>query len=227
MSASPAPLRQRSRLPHHGRLGRAVRLISLLDRRSMRRLQNRHLPRWAQLWMLFASRFGGAFLWICVALLVEWQGGPRRYLALSASLGACFFGLVLLLGIKPFTRRQRPHPYRRPWAPARDPDRFSFPAGLTIRWLPTEDDFQPKPAVFFQQGIAFARTAMDSPGQVLYVHCTAGVHRGPLAALAILMDRGMSLEAARGLIRARRPVVNFPEVYLDSLREYMLLATPA
>ena len=100
-------------------------------------------------------------------------------------------------------------------------------AGLTIRWLPTEDDFQPKPAVFFQQVIAFARTAMDSPGQVLYVHCTAGVHRGPLAALAILMDRGMSLEAARGLIRARRPVVNFPEVYLDSLREYMLLATPA
>ncbi len=118
MSASPAPLRQRSRLPHQGRLGRAVRLISLLDRRSMRRLQNRHLPRWAQLWMLFASRFGGAFLWLCVALLVEWQGGPRRYLALSASLSACFFGLVLLLGIKPFTRRQRPHPYRRAWAPA-------------------------------------------------------------------------------------------------------------
>ncbi len=132
MSASPAPLRQRSRLPHQGRLGRAVRLISLLDRRSMRRLQNRHLPRWAQLWMLFASRFGGAFLWLCVALLVEWQGGPRRYLALSASLSACFFGLVLLLGIKPFTRRQRPHPYRRAWAPARDPDRFSFPSGHSL-----------------------------------------------------------------------------------------------
>ncbi len=98
-------------------------------------------------------------------------------------------------------------------------------AGLTIRWLPTEDDLQPKPAVFFQQVIEFARAALDRPGHVLYVHCTAGVHRGPLAALAILMDRGMSLAAGCGYIRARRPVVDFPEAYLDSLREYMHSST--
>lgn len=97
-------------------------------------------------------------------------------------------------------------------------------AGLTIGWVPTEDDFQPKPADFFQRVIEFARAALDRPGQVLYVHCTAGVHRGPLAALAILMDRGMGLDAACGHIRACRPVVNFPEVYLDSLRQFMLPA---
>jgi undecaprenyl-diphosphatase len=138
-SPQPAPLdsaawprRERSRLPHRGRLGRAVRVISLLDRRGMRRLQQRHLPRWVQIWLLFASRWGGAILWLCVASLVEWQGGPQRLLALGAGLAACGLGALLLLGMKPFTRRQRPHSYRRAWAPRRDPDRFSFPSGHSL-----------------------------------------------------------------------------------------------
>lgn len=95
------------------------------------------------------------------------------------------------------------------------------PWGIAVCWNPAPDDFQPKPPEFFQRAIEFGREALASATQKLYVHCAAGVHRGPLAALAILADCGMDLESGQALIKARRPVVDFPAVYVDSLRSYL------
>ncbi len=95
------------------------------------------------------------------------------------------------------------------------------PWGIEVCWNPVADDFQPKPPEFFQRAIAFAREALALVTHRLYVHCAAGVHRGPLAALAILADGGMDLDDALALIQARRPTVDFPAVYVDSLRAYL------
>ncbi len=44
-------------------------------------------------------------------------------------------------------------------------------AGLTIRWLPTEDDFQPKPAVFFSRSLRLRARLWTR--QVRFYLCTA------------------------------------------------------
>jgi len=53
------------------------------------------------------------------------------------------------------------------------------------------------------------------------VTAEAGVHRGPLVALAILATLGLTLRDARGLIQARRPQADFPQPYLESVEEFL------
>ncbi len=101
------------------------------------------------------------------------------------------------------------------------------PWGIEVCWNPTSDDFQPKPPEFFQRAVAFGRDALASATHRLYVHCAAGVHRGPLAALAILTGCGMALDDGLALIQARRPAADFPPVYVDSLRAYLSGQPPA
>lgn len=93
--------------------------------------------------------------------------------------------------------------------------------GVTLLWNPTEDDFSAKPTDFFQRSVAFALAALRRGEHQVYVHCAAGVHRAPLTCAAILCALGHSLEAALDLIRARRPVVDFPSVYVESLRRFL------
>lgn len=92
---------------------------------------------------------------------------------------------------------------------------------LRIHWNPTDDDFQPKPAEFFQSSVAFALAAFEDPEAKLYVHCAAGLHRAPLTCAAILCALGYDFAAAVELIRARRPAADFPPVYLASLAGYV------
>jgi protein-tyrosine phosphatase len=93
--------------------------------------------------------------------------------------------------------------------------------GITVLWNPIDDDFQPKSADVFQRGVDFALEALDEPGSKLFVHCAAGVHRAPMMTLAILCSLDWNLSDALQLIEARRPVVDFADVYVNSVKAYL------
>jgi protein-tyrosine phosphatase len=84
-----------------------------------------------------------------------------------------------------------------------------------------DDDFQPKGVEVFQKGVEFATEALEDPSAKLYIHCAAGVHRAPMMALAILRAMGWTLEDAKKVIQARRPVVDFADVYVKSVERFM------
>jgi protein-tyrosine phosphatase len=95
------------------------------------------------------------------------------------------------------------------------------PYGVKVCWNPVDDDFQPKDAEVFQRGVQFASQALDDPSAKLYIHCAAGVHRAPMMALAVLRAMGWTLEDAKRTIQARRPVVDFADVYVKSVERFM------
>ena len=95
--------------------------------------------------------------------------------------------------------------------------------GLSVQvlWNPIDDDFLPKPPEVFRVGVDFAREALDREGSKILIHCAAGVHRAPMMALALLGSMGWKFMDAIALIESRRPVVDFPDVYLNSVRAYL------
>ena len=95
------------------------------------------------------------------------------------------------------------------------------PHGITVLWNPIDDDFQPKSPDVFQRGVDFALEALDEEGTKLFVHCAAGVHRAPMMTLAILCSLSWKLGDALQLIEARRPVVDFADVYVNSVKGYL------
>jgi protein-tyrosine phosphatase len=97
------------------------------------------------------------------------------------------------------------------------------PAGpnLEVLWLLTHDDFEPKRAGLFRRGVRFAQTALRDPEAKLFIHCAAGVHRAPMMALAVLGSMGWDLEEARDFIEDKRPVADFPEVYVQSVEDFL------
>lgn len=97
------------------------------------------------------------------------------------------------------------------------------PYDVSVLYIPIDDDFQPKPPQIFQCGIEFALEALDSPGSKIYVHCAAGVHRAPMMTLAILRAMGWSLDDAKDLIQSRRYVVDFADVYVQSVERFMAI----
>ncbi len=95
------------------------------------------------------------------------------------------------------------------------------PHGIEVLWNPTDDDFLPKPAELFERGVEFALAALANPEARLYVHCAAGVHRAPMMTLAILCAMEWKIGAAMELIETRRPVVDFADVYVESVRRFL------
>jgi protein-tyrosine phosphatase len=95
------------------------------------------------------------------------------------------------------------------------------PHGVEVLWNPTDDDFLPKPAELFERGVEFALAALADPEARLYVHCAAGVHRAPMMTLAILCAMEWKIGAAMELIETRRPVVDFADVYVESVRRFL------
>jgi protein-tyrosine phosphatase len=95
------------------------------------------------------------------------------------------------------------------------------PYGVNVLWNPTDDDFRPKPPDLFQRGVEFAVRAFDDPQSKLYIHCAAGVHRAPMMTLAVMRALGWKLEDAMQVIESRRPVVDFADVYVHSVEEFM------
>ncbi len=98
---------------------------------------------------------------------------------------------------------------------------LAAPYGLDVLWLPVDDDFKPKPAEIFEQAADFVLRALDQPDAKLYVHCAAGVHRGPMMALAVLRVLGWTSREAMDVIERRRPVVDFAPVYVQSVESFM------
>lgn len=95
------------------------------------------------------------------------------------------------------------------------------PFGISVLWNATDDDFQPKPPELFERGVDFAQQALDTAGSKLFIHCAAGVHRAPMMTLAILGALGWDLDEAMDLMQARRPVVDFADVYVDSVKHFL------
>ncbi len=95
------------------------------------------------------------------------------------------------------------------------------PHGIQVLWNPVDDDFQLKPPEVLERGVEFARAALEEPEGRLYIHCAAGVHRAPMMTLAVLGAMGWGMEAAQALIEARRPAVDFADVYVESVRRYL------
>jgi protein-tyrosine phosphatase len=102
-----------------------------------------------------------------------------------------------------------------------DDTALAEPYGIKVRWNPIDDDFQPKPPEVFQRGVDFALAALDQAGTKLFIHCAAGVHRAPMMALAVLCSLSWKLEEAMQLIEARRPMVDFADVYVNSVERFL------
>jgi protein-tyrosine phosphatase len=102
-----------------------------------------------------------------------------------------------------------------------DDTRLAQPYGVHVLWNPTDDDFQPKPPELFQRGVEFGLQALDDAESRLFIHCAAGVHRAPMMTLALLRAMGFGLQDAMDMIQGRRKVVDFAEVYVQSVEEFM------
>jgi protein-tyrosine phosphatase len=102
-----------------------------------------------------------------------------------------------------------------------DDTRLAAPYGVKVLWNPTDDDFRRKPAELFRRGVDFALQALDDAETRLFIHCAAGVHRAPMMALAVLRAMGFGLQDGMDMIQSRRKVVDFADVYVDSVEEFM------
>jgi protein-tyrosine phosphatase len=104
-----------------------------------------------------------------------------------------------------------------------DDTRLAEPYGLAVLWNAVDDDFQPKPAQVFQRGVEFALNALnaDEGSNKVFIHCAAGVHRAPMMTLALLRVLGYSLDDAMMLIEDKRPVVDFADVYVRSVENFV------
>jgi hypothetical protein len=74
-------------------------------------------------------------------------------------------------------------------------------------WDGTTDDGQTKPPTWFKPGIDFALMALAQPINKVYIHCAAGVNRGPSMTYAVLRAFGLTAQLSESLIRTARPQV--------------------
>lgn len=108
-----------------------------------------------------------------------------------------------------------------------DDSALAAPFGIEVLWNATDDDFQPKPPELLQRGVDFALQALERTDSKLFVHCAAGVHRAPMMLLAIMCNDGWEMDDAMHLISSRRPVVDFAQVYIDSVSRFLQQANVA
>ena len=93
--------------------------------------------------------------------------------------------------------------------------------GVEVLWNPTDDDFKPKPYAIFERGVEFGMNALEDPEAKIFIHCAAGVHRAPMMTLALMRAMGWELEDAMETIQGRRYVVDFADVYVQSVERFM------
>jgi protein-tyrosine phosphatase len=101
------------------------------------------------------------------------------------------------------------------------------PYGIQVLWNPVDDDFKPKAPQIFQRGVDFALEALSEPGTKLFIHCAAGVHRAPMMTLAVMRALGWKLPDAQRFVQTRRPVVDFADVYVQSVENFIRAYAPA
>ncbi len=102
-----------------------------------------------------------------------------------------------------------------------DDTELARPYGVEVLWNGTDDDFQPKPAELLERGVEFGRAALGENGCKVYIHCAAGVHRAAMMTLALMGAMGWEVDEAMRVIQARRPVVDFADVYVRSVENFL------
>lgn len=102
-----------------------------------------------------------------------------------------------------------------------DDRELAMPYNIQVLWNPTDDDFLFKPPELFRRAVDFALQALDRSESRLFIHCAAGVHRAPMMTLALLCALGWEISEAMRHIQKRRPVVDFADVYVRSVQEFM------
>jgi len=95
------------------------------------------------------------------------------------------------------------------------------PHGIEVLWNPTDDDFHSKPVELFQRGVDFASQALADENTRVLIHCAAGVHRAAMMMLAVLCSQGWDMDEAMRMIVARRPVVDFADIYVESVERFL------
>jgi protein-tyrosine phosphatase len=84
---------------------------------------------------------------------------------------------------------------------------FADHPNISVLWDGTQDDGTPKPGSWFEKGIKFALSALAMPDHKVYVHCAAGINRGPSMTYAIMLALGWKGDDAVAAIRGVRPQV--------------------
>lgn len=102
-----------------------------------------------------------------------------------------------------------------------DDSKITGTTGIVAHWLPQPDDLRPKPPQWFEQGVGFVEEALSRDGSRVYIHCLAGIQRGPMMMLAYLCTTGMEMNDAIHLVASARPEANFPLVYLRSIQLFL------
>jgi protein-tyrosine phosphatase len=108
-----------------------------------------------------------------------------------------------------------------------DDTEIARPYGIEVFWNAVDDDFQPKPPAVFQDAVAFGLKALEHPDTKIFIHCAAGVHRAPMMALALLRALGYELKEAMRMIQSKRHVVDFADVYVQSVERFIAQYEPA
>lgn len=90
---------------------------------------------------------------------------------------------------------------------------------VAVSWIPQQDDGTPRNPVQVWQGIQFVLVALSAKGHKCFIHCAAGVNRGPLETYAVLRAIGIPQQEAIDRIRTARPQVAFynSPVYIQSV----------
>lgn len=110
-----------------------LRNIEMRDHMVMRRVHRWRAPRWVRLWMIWATRSGDGWLWLCLGILLLLAGGAEGRHATLQALLAATLGIALFMALKRVTGRRRPcHLEPHCWSTLLPPDQFSFPSGHTI-----------------------------------------------------------------------------------------------
>ena len=103
-----------------------------------------------------------------------------------------------------------------------DDTQLAEPYGVKVLWNAVDDDFQPKALDVFQRGVDFVRGALaEDEAHKIYIHCAAGVHRAPMMTLAVLGAMGWQVKDAMRTIQQKRPVVDWADVYVRSVKQFL------
>ena len=106
--------------------------VNAADRRVSDRVRACVPPRWFQVWMIAATRFGDGPGWLAVGLGLI-AAGPDGRAAAVAAVGAALVASLTFMAVKRRFRRARPCDLApHPLFHVRPPDAFSFPSGHTM-----------------------------------------------------------------------------------------------
>lgn len=93
---------------------------------------------------------------------------------------------------------------------------------ISVHWVPTYDDWRPKPTEFFSKLETVIKKILLSNGNARFLLCcAAGEHRAPLAGVLALVLMGYSLDKAVKTIGKARPAAELLPSYQSSLSEFV------